>query len=127
MTLEVLKPQEFVITVDEVNTYQDGETFTIQQISDFVGTTNNSRTFEFTRTGAVSGNNIPVFIDPEYRVPDLARSIAAASTKLEWGISKIFPTESLDSQIRLPPSPQSPSVELADSVLEQIQLAPIWV
>jgi hypothetical protein len=78
MTLEVLKPEQFVITVDEVNTYADGETFTIRQVSDFIGTSNNSRTFEFTTTGATSGNNIPVFIGAEYRVPDLARSIAAA-------------------------------------------------
>lgn len=78
MTLEVLRPEQFVITVDEVNTYADGETFTIRQVADFVGTTNNARTFEFTRSGAVSGNNIPIFIGPEYRVPDVARAIAAA-------------------------------------------------
>ncbi|MFN6137341.1 MAG: PPC domain-containing protein, partial [Planctomycetota bacterium] len=78
MTLEVLRPEQFVITVDEVNTYADGETFTIRQVADFVGTTNNARTFEFTRSGAVSGNNIPVFIGPEYRVPDVVRAIAAA-------------------------------------------------
>ncbi|MFM8214836.1 MAG: PPC domain-containing protein, partial [Pirellula sp.] len=36
MTLEVLKPEQFVITVDEVNSYADGETFTIRQVSDFV-------------------------------------------------------------------------------------------
>jgi len=78
MTLEVLRPEQFVITVDEVNTYADGETFTIRQVADFVGTTTNARTFEFTRSGAVSGNNIPVFIGADYRVPDVARSIAAA-------------------------------------------------
>lgn len=78
MTLEVLRPEQFVITVDEVNTYADGETFTIRQVADFVGTTSNARTFEFTRSGAVSGNNIPVFIGADYRVPDVARSIAAA-------------------------------------------------
>jgi len=78
MTLEVLRPEQFVITVDEVNTYVDGETFTIRQVADFVGTTNNARTFEFTRSGAVSGNNIPVFIGADYRVPDVARAIAAA-------------------------------------------------
>ena len=78
MTLEVLRPEQFVITVDEVNSYADGETFTIRQVADFVGTTNNSRTFEFTRSGAVSGTNVPVFIGPEYRVPDVARAIAAA-------------------------------------------------
>jgi hypothetical protein len=78
MTLEVLRPEQFVITVDEVNTYADGETFTIRQVADFVGTTSNSRTFEFTRSGAVSGNNVPVFIGADYRVPDVARAIAAA-------------------------------------------------
>ena len=78
LILEVLRPEQFVITVDEVNTYADGETFTISQVADFIGTTNNSRTFEFTRSGAVSAGNIPVYIGNEYRVPDLARSIAMA-------------------------------------------------
>jgi|GEM_PF-1219467 len=78
LSIEVLRPEQFVITVDEVATYADGETFTIRQVADFVGTTNNARTFEFTRTGNVGGSNIPVYIGPEYNVPDLARSIAAA-------------------------------------------------
>lgn len=78
LSIEVLRPEQFVITVDEVASYADGETFTIRQVADFVGSTNNARTFEFTRTGNVAGSNIPVYIGPEYRVPDLARSIAAA-------------------------------------------------
>ena len=85
MTLEVLRPEQFVITVDEVNSYADGETFTIRQVADFVGTTNNARTFEFTRSGAVAGSNIPVFIGPEYRVPDVARAIAAAINNAGMG------------------------------------------
>jgi hypothetical protein len=85
MTLEVLRPEQFVITVDEVNSYADGETFTIRQVADFVGTTNNARTFEFTRSGAVAGSNIPVFIGPEYRVPDVARAISAAINNAGMG------------------------------------------
>jgi hypothetical protein len=84
LTLEVLKPEQFVFTVDDPASYPDGETFTLQQVSDFIGTTNNARTFEFTRTGN-TGGNIPVFIGPEFRVPDLARAIAMAINNAAMG------------------------------------------
>jgi hypothetical protein len=80
LNLEVLKPEQFVIVVDDPASYADGETFTIQQIPDLVGGTTNSRTFEFTRNAGYSGGNVPIFIGPEYRVPDLARAIANAIT-----------------------------------------------
>ena len=80
LNIQVLKPEQFVIVVDDPATYADGETFTIQQIPDLVGGTTNARTFEFTRNAGYSGSNVPIFIGPEYRVPDLARSIANAIT-----------------------------------------------
>ncbi|MBU6173058.1 MAG: pre-peptidase C-terminal domain-containing protein, partial [Planctomycetes bacterium] len=78
MSLQVLKPQQFVISVDDPSTYADGETFVLEQVADFSGTTVRSRTFEFTRSGAVAVGNVPVFIGAEYRVPDVARAIAGA-------------------------------------------------
>ncbi len=78
MTLQVLKAQQFVISVDDPSTYADGETFTIDQVADFGSTGSRSRTFEFTRTGAVAAGNIPVVIGADYRVPDVARAIAGA-------------------------------------------------
>ncbi|XZE46976.1 tandem-95 repeat protein [Pirellulaceae bacterium SH467] len=78
MTLQVLKAQQFVISVDDPSAYADGETFTIDQVADFGTTGSRSRTFEFTRTGAVTAGNIPVFIGADYRVPDVARAIAGA-------------------------------------------------
>lgn len=85
LQLEVLKPEQFVFVVDDPNTYPDGETFTIRQVADFIGTSNNARTFEYTRTGNVSPGNIPVFIGAEYRFPDLARSIAIAINNAGMG------------------------------------------
>jgi hypothetical protein len=80
LNIQVLKPDQFVIVVDDPATYGDGETFTIQQVADFAGGTSNARTFEFTRNPGYNGSNVPIFIGPEYRVPDLARAIANAIT-----------------------------------------------
>ena len=78
LSVKVLKPESYVISVDDAPTYADGETFTIEQVADFAGTTNRGRTFEFTRSGIVTAGNIPIYIGPEYRVPDVARAIAGA-------------------------------------------------
>ncbi len=80
MSLQVLKPQQFVITVDDPSTYANGATFTIDQVADFAGTGNRSRTFEFTTTGAgsVTPGNIPILIGANFRVPDVVRAIVGA-------------------------------------------------
>jgi hypothetical protein len=78
LSLKVLKPESFVITVEDAASYQDGQTFTIDQVADFAGSTNRTTTFEFTRTGFVQTGNVPVYIGPEYRMADVARSIAGA-------------------------------------------------
>ena len=75
--LSVAQPQEFTITVDDFADYQDGDTFTIYQVADLGGGIN-SRIFEFTTDPAYSGPNKGIFIDSEYRVCDIARSIAIA-------------------------------------------------
>jgi hypothetical protein len=92
LNIQVLKPEQFVIVVDDPATYADGETFTIQQVSDAGGGgTGNSRTFEFTRNPGYNGPNVPVFIGPEFRVPDLARSIANAITAAGMNNSQSLP------------------------------------
>ncbi|MEQ1826652.1 MAG: Ig-like domain-containing protein [Pirellula sp.] len=78
LSLKVLKPESFVITAEDPASYANGQTFTIDQVADFANTTNRTTTFEFTRTGVVQTGNIPVYIGPEYRVVDMARSIAGA-------------------------------------------------
>ena len=93
LSIQVLKPEDFVIVVDDPASYPDGETFTIQQVPDFLGTTNNSRTFEFTRDPGYSGANVPVFIGPEFRVPDLARSIANAISAAALNNAQALPND----------------------------------
>lgn len=78
LSIKVLKPESFVITAQNPAAYQDGETFTIDQVADFANTTSRSRTFEFTRTGIVQAGNVPVYIGPEYNYTDMARAIAGA-------------------------------------------------
>lgn len=78
MDLHVISASDYVITVDDPASYADGETFTISQVADLPGTNTQTRTFEFTRTGNVAAGNVPVYIGPEYRVPDVARAIAGA-------------------------------------------------
>lgn len=78
LSLKVLKPESFVITAQNPAAYQDGETFTIDQVADFANTTSRSRTFEFTRSGNVQAGNVPVYIGPEYNYTDMARAIAGA-------------------------------------------------
>ncbi|MCY2983371.1 MAG: Ig-like domain-containing protein [Planctomycetota bacterium] len=78
LSIKVLKAESYVITVDDPSAYQDGETFTIEQVADFTGTTNRGTTFEFTRSGNVAAGNVPIYIGPEYRFPDMARAIAGA-------------------------------------------------
>jgi Bacterial cadherin-like domain/Bacterial Ig domain/Bacterial pre-peptidase C-terminal domain/Dockerin type I domain/GEVED domain len=78
LSIKVLKPESYVITVDDPSSYADGETFTIDQVADFAGTTSRSKTFEFTRSGNVTAGNVPIYIGPEYRYPDMARAIAGA-------------------------------------------------
>ena len=78
LSIKVLKPESYVITVQDPAAYADGETFTIEQVADFAGTTNRGRTFEFTRSGNVAAGNVPIYIGPEYRFPDMARAIAGA-------------------------------------------------
>ena len=78
LSIKVIKPESFVITVEDPSAYADGETFTIEQVSDFAGTTTRGRTFEFTRSGNVAAGNVPIYIGPEYRFPDMARAIAGA-------------------------------------------------
>ena len=85
INLSVLHAQDFTITVQNQAAYNDGETFTIVQIPDFANTTNNTRTFEFTRSGAVAAGNIPIRIGAEYRAPDVARAIAGAINGLNNG------------------------------------------
>ncbi|MFN6128852.1 MAG: tandem-95 repeat protein [Planctomycetota bacterium] len=79
LSIQVLKPEQFVIVADAPETYADGETFTIQQVADLSNGTN-ARTFEFTRNAGYNGGNIPIYIGPNYRVPDMARAIAFAIT-----------------------------------------------
>ncbi|MDZ4850413.1 MAG: tandem-95 repeat protein [Pirellulaceae bacterium] len=80
--IEVLQPNEFTITVeaapDGTPLYEDGDTFTVYQVADFQNTTSNSRVFEFTTDLNVAQGNVPVFIGPDYFIPDVARSIAKA-------------------------------------------------
>ena len=78
LSIKVLKPESYVITAEDSSAYSDGDTFTIEQVADFAGTTNRGVTFEFTRSGNVTAGNIPIYIGPEYRVPDMARAIAGA-------------------------------------------------
>ena len=78
LSIKVLKPESYVITAEDSSAYADGDTFTIEQVADFAGTTNRGVTFEFTRSGNVTAGNIPIYIGPEYRVPDMARAIAGA-------------------------------------------------
>jgi hypothetical protein len=78
LTLKVLKPENFVITAQDPSAYAEGDTFTIDQVADFAGTTNRTKTFEFTRDDNFTAGNIPIFIGPEFRVVDMARSIAGA-------------------------------------------------
>ncbi len=85
INLSVLQPQDFTITVQDQAAYADGETFTIFQVPDFANSTVNSRTFEFTRTGAVAAGNIPVRISVDYRAPDVARAIAGAINGINSG------------------------------------------
>ncbi len=103
LIIEVIKPEEFVMVVDDPATYADGETFTIQQIPDLAGTTSNSRTFEFTRNANYAGGNIPVFIGPEYRVPDLARSIATAISLSGLTNTQLLPNGALGTANPLAP------------------------
>ena len=78
LSIKVLKPESYVITAQDPSAYADGETFTIEQVADFAGTTNRGRTFEFTRSGNVAAGNVPVYIGPGYTFPDMARAIAGA-------------------------------------------------
>ncbi|XZE21482.1 tandem-95 repeat protein [Pirellulaceae bacterium SH449] len=82
LNLEVIKPFSHVITVDGAGSYANGETFTITQVSDLPGQGTNTRTFEIVVGGPSAtppaNGNIPVYIGPEYRTPDVARAIAAA-------------------------------------------------
>ncbi len=77
INLQVLHPQEFTITAEDSSQYASGDTFTIYQVADFAGG-GNSRTFEFTTTGAVAAGNIPIQFDANYRAPDMARAIEQA-------------------------------------------------
>lgn len=85
INLSVLHPQDFTITVQDQAAYADGETFTIFQVADLPNSTSNSRTFEFTRSGAVAAGNIPIQISAEYRAPDVARAIAGAINGINSG------------------------------------------
>jgi hypothetical protein len=109
LSLQVLKPDEFVIVVDDPGSYADGETFTIQQVSDSgAGGTGNARTFEFTRNPGYNGPNVPVYIGPEFRVPDLARSIANAIT-----VAGMANTQTLPNGIFGTASPLAPVSAIA--------------
>ncbi len=78
ISVTVLHPQQFTITAEAVTSYADGDTFQIAQIPDFAGTQVNTRTFEFSFDGGFTAGNVPIFLDPEYRVSDVARAIAGA-------------------------------------------------
>jgi hypothetical protein len=82
LELSVLQPNEFTITVeanaDGSPIYQDGDTFTIYQVADRQNSTSNSLTFEFTADNNFTNGNIPVFFTADYRLQDMARSIAGA-------------------------------------------------
>ncbi|MEZ6135389.1 MAG: tandem-95 repeat protein [Pirellulaceae bacterium] len=75
--LQVLHPQDFVITVQDSSQYANGDTFTIFQVADLPGG-GNSATFEFTTGGAVAAGNIPIQFDANYRAPDMAKAIEQA-------------------------------------------------
>ena len=82
LNLQVIRPINHVITVDNGASYQNGETFTVTQISDIPGQPSNTRTFEIVVGGQSAtppaNGNVPVYIGPEYRTPDVARAIASA-------------------------------------------------
>ncbi len=78
LSLQVSHPQTFTIDVQDAASYVDGSTFQVLQVPDINATVGQVRTFEFTRTGAFTAGNIPVFIGPNYKTADVARSIATA-------------------------------------------------
>jgi len=82
LNLSVIRPINHVITVDAGGSYQNGETFTVTQVSNLPGQPSNTRTFEIVVGGQSAtppaNGNIPVYIGPEYRTPDVARAIASA-------------------------------------------------
>ncbi|MDX1924959.1 MAG: DVUA0089 family protein [Pirellulaceae bacterium] len=108
INLSVLHAQDFTITVQDQSAYNDGETFTIVQIPDFPATTNNTRTFEFTRTGAVAAGNIPILINAEYRAPDIARAIAGAINGINSGGPRLPNVQQLPNGIFGTASPLAP-------------------
>ena len=85
MSLSVRHPQQFTITAEHASSYQQGDTFTIYQVPDLAGSTSPARTFEFTFTGAVSGSNIPIQLNPTWLFPDVARAIAKAINEGDGG------------------------------------------
>ncbi len=85
ISLSVRHPQSFTITAENASAYQEGDTFTIFQVSD-IGTTGSSgKTFQFTFTGNVAAGNIPIQLGANWFFPDVARAIAKAITEGDNG------------------------------------------
>ncbi len=108
ISLSVLHPQNFTITVQDQSAYATGSTFTIFQIPDFANSTSSGQTFEFTRGGAVAAGNIPILINDQYRAPDVARAIAGAINGLNSGGPVLRNTQQLPNGDFGTASPLSP-------------------
>lgn len=72
--VNVLAPRSFVITVRNGTSYNDGDTFQIQDVTGAIAT------FEFDSGGGVTPGNIAIPFNATYRHPEMARVISDSIT-----------------------------------------------
>lgn len=99
ITISARHLQDFVITAQDASAYNAGDTFTIFGVPDVESTGSAGRTFEFVFGigGPSDPNNIPINLNADWRVPDVARAIAKAINEGDGGDRAIPNTQFLDN------------------------------